>query len=103
MNKERLELLATHLEQFSSNHSGLRESGRPGFNMNWWVAHKEVDYSGMLCDTVFCIAGHAVLLFDEIIDGDPISLKAREILGLDRETAEKLFYNYYDDEVTPSQ
>src|SRR5438477_8095815 len=104
MNKERLEALATHLDQIAADTPMLEEKECPGFSMNWWFARQSFDYRYKRCDTVCCIAGHAVWLFADICGSQdaPISIKAREILELDRGTAEKLFFNYYD-VVTPSQ
>lgn len=91
MNKDRLKQLADHLKK-----EGERTLG---FNMAVYytdLGPLVMDYSGQDCDTVACIAGHAVALFNgkESLENDPdlnIPELSRELLGLDRLQGDKLF------------
>lgn len=108
MNIDRLK----HLAEYFRN---LPDDGDVGFNMaEWWLAKSEdeypssvdlVDYRGYECNTVACLAGHAVHLFS----GDAgrrvsIDIAARRLLDLTSEQANCLFtpYNIELCKITPN-
>lgn len=97
MNVERLKHLSAYLRH-------LPDDGDVGFCMSDWFLSKNedefedsyceepLDYRGHDCNTVACLAGHAVLLFCvDIWCARSIEKLARELLGLTSEQAYYLF------------
>ena len=93
MNKERLLLLAEHLE---------KPETAEHFDLSYYFyrasPHEDVGTSIHLCGTTACVAGHAIALFSPEYKPTPQSAfwAAVRVLDLEEETACNLFLNWDD-------
>ena len=88
IHKERILLLADHLDSIPDHQFSLE---------HWLTGTPRITEDPDDCDTVGCIPGYAVLLFDERGNTDApwtaseIARKAQHLLGLDDQQGQALF------------